>query len=127
MDEVQKIKNFTDLQAWQEGHRLVLSVYEMTRLFPKYEIFGLVSQMRRCAVSITSNIAEGFSRQSWKEKIQFYYIALSSVTELQNQLLISRDIHYLDQQRFREIAGQSMKVKKILGGLIAKTKSFLED
>lgn len=62
------IKSFTGLDAWKEGHELVLMVYNMTKLFPKEETFGLVSQMRRCAVSITSNIAEGFSRQSYREK-----------------------------------------------------------
>ena len=63
-----KIKNFTDLETWKEGHKLVLLIYEATRLFPKEEKFALIDQMRRAAVSITSNIAEGFSRQSKKEK-----------------------------------------------------------
>jgi len=57
-----KIKSFMDLEAWKEGHKLVLSVYEITKSFPKEETFGIISQMRRCAVSVTSNIAEGFSR-----------------------------------------------------------------
>ena len=61
--EKEKIKSFTDLNVWKEGHKLVLMVYDITRAFPKEEVFGLVSQMRRCSVSITSNIAEGFSRQ----------------------------------------------------------------
>ena len=87
-----KIRRFTDLNAWKEGHKLVLMIYNFTKNFPKEEIFGLVSQMRRCSVSITSNIAEGFSRQSYKEKAQFYAISLGSVTELQNQLLIAKDI-----------------------------------
>lgn len=64
------IKSFTDLNAWIEGHKLVLIIYNMTKLFPKEEMFGLVSQMGRCAVSITSNIAAGFSRQSYKERVQ---------------------------------------------------------
>src|SRR3989344_3686390 len=98
-----KIKSFTDLNAWKEGHQLVLMIYKKTKLFPKEELFGLVSQMRRCVVSITSNLAEGFSRQSYKEKLQFYSMALGSVTELQNQLLVSRDVGYLSQQTFQEI------------------------
>ena len=87
-------------------------------MFPKDEVFGLVSQMRRCAVSITSNIAEGFSRQSYKEKVQFYSMAQGSVTELQNQLLVSRDVRYITNEKFQEIAQQSVKVHKITNGLI---------
>ena len=75
----QKIKSFTDLKTWQEGHQIVILVYKITKEFPKEEIFGLVSQMRRAVVSITSNIAEGFGRQTYKEKVQFYYIAQGSL------------------------------------------------
>ncbi len=123
MDEKQKIKSFTDLDAWKEGHTLVLAVYKSTKEFPKDEIFGLVSQMRRCAVSITSNIAEGFSRQSYKEKTQFYATAQGSLTELQNQLLISKDVGYMSEDIFRTIAGQTVKVQKIINGLIKYSKS----
>ncbi|MBI4099516.1 four helix bundle protein [Candidatus Microgenomates bacterium] len=119
-----KIKSFTDLDAWKEGHRLVLMVYKATKAFPKDEVFGLVNQLRRCAVSITSNIAEGFSRQSYKEKVQFYSMALGSTTELQNQILISRDVGYVVQSNFKEIADQSITVNKILNGLIKKTRSY---
>lgn len=119
----EKIKSFTDLNAWREGHKLVLMIYDITKLFPEDERFGLVSQMRRCAVSITSNIAEGFSRKGNKEKIQFYYIAAGSITELQNQLLISRDINILDNLKFQEIAKQTNVVQRIINGLIKSTKS----
>lgn len=115
---VGKIISFTDLDAWREGHRLVLLIYKLTKNFPKEEMFNLTSQMRRCAVSITSNIAEGFSRNSWKEKLQFYTTALGSITELQNQLLIARDIGYLDVKDFKEIAALSIVVAKITNGLI---------
>lgn len=120
--EKQKIRSFTDLNAWKEGHKVVLEIYEITQKFPKNEIFGLVSQMRRCAVSITSNIAEGFSRQSFKEKIQFYSIAQGSVTELQNQLLIARDISYMSEEVFHKVAHQTVSVHKILNGLIKKSR-----
>lgn len=119
-----KIKSFTDLDAWKEGHNLVLMVYRVTKGFPKDEAFGLINQLRRCVVSITSNIAEGFSRQSYKEKVQFYAISLGSNTELQNQILISRDVGYITQGQFRQIADQSVKVNKILNGLIKKTRSY---
>lgn len=120
-----KITTFTDLQAWQEAHQLVLAVYKITQSFPRQEMFGLTDQMRRCAVSITSNIAEGFSRNSYKEKVQFYSMSLGSVTELQNQLLISRDIKYVAPAIFTQIANQSVKVHKIINGLIKRSRSFI--
>ncbi|MFZ2970116.1 MAG: four helix bundle protein [Minisyncoccia bacterium] len=123
-NESAKIRSFTDLNAWKEGHRLVLMIYEITKDFPKEEIFGLTSQIRRCAVSITSNIAEGFSRQSYKEKVRFYSIALGSTTELQNQLLIARDVGYITKEQFQNIAEQSVKVHKITNGLIKGSKKL---
>ncbi|OQA39040.1 MAG: hypothetical protein BWY51_00557 [Parcubacteria group bacterium ADurb.Bin316] len=125
MNQEEKIKSFTDLICWQEGHKLVLDVYKITKLFPKEEMFGLVSQMRRCAVSITSNIAEGFSRYSYSDKARFYSISQGSVTELQNQLLIARDVGYLDNEKFNDIAKQSVLVHKLISGLIKKSKSIL--
>lgn len=98
-------------------------IYKATKDFPKEELFGLVIQMRHCVVSITSNIAEGFSRQSYKEKVQFYSISLGSVTELQNQLLVARDIGYLPKELFRQIAELSVKVHKITNGLIKMSKT----
>src|SRR3990167_966356 len=98
-----KIKNFTDLITWQESHKLVLRIYEITNNFPQKETYALTSQMRRAAISITSNIAEGFSRKSGKEKIQFYYLSLGSLTELQSQLIISRDVRYIDDKMFDDI------------------------
>lgn len=122
LGKTSKIRTFTDLDAWKEGHKLVLIIYEITRNFPKEEIFALISQMRRCVVSITSNIAEGFSRQSYKEKIQFYSIALGSVTELQNQMLIAKDVGFINKNQFEEINKQLLKSHKIINGLIKKSK-----
>ncbi|MEK7508228.1 MAG: four helix bundle protein [Patescibacteria group bacterium] len=119
------IRSFTDLDAWKEGHKLVLMIYKVTKDFPKEEMFGLVSQVRRCAVSITSNIAEGFSRWSYKEKAQFYSIALGSVTELQSQLLIARDVGYVSNEKFNEIAERTIKVHKIINGLIKSSKAII--
>ena len=121
-----KIQSFTDLEVWREAHNLVLMVYKTTKNFPKEELFGLVSQMRRAVVSITSNITEGFARQGFKEKLQFYYIALSSLTESQNQLLIAKDLNYLEQIEFNKIAEQSISVHKLLNGFVAKTKTFVK-
>ena len=120
-----KIKSFTDLNAWKEGHQLVLCIYKITKSFPKDEMFGLTNQMRRCVVSITSNIAEGFSRQSYKEKLQFYSIALESTTELQNQLIVARDVSYISKEKFQEIALQAIKVHKIINGLIKSSKTII--
>lgn len=117
-----KIKSFTDLDTWKEAHKLVLMVYELTKTFPKEELFGLISQLRRAAVSITSNIAEGFSRQSLKEKIQFYFMAKGSNTELQNQLLIAKDVSYLSKETFDRIFEQSIRINKLINGLIKYCK-----
>jgi four helix bundle protein len=119
-----KIQSFTDLNAWKEGHQLVLQIYKLTKSFPQDEQFGLSNQMRRCVVSITSNIAEGFSRKTKKEKAQFFYMALGSMTELQNQLLIVRDINYLENKSFQIVAEKTVIVSKLINGLIKSSKKF---
>jgi len=122
--ETKKIKSFTDLDAWKEAHKLVIMVYKLTKSFPEDEKFGLTNQVRRAAVSITSNIAEGFSRNGKKEKTQFYYMALGSLTEVQNQLLIARDLSYIDEKEFAEIATKTVVVSKLLNGLIKSAKNM---
>jgi four helix bundle protein len=118
-----KIRSFTDLIVWKKGHELVLMTYKITDNFPTKEQFSLTNQMRRAAISITSNIAEGFSRQSQKEKAQFYSTARGSLTELQNQLLIARDIGYAKENDFAQLANQTVEVSKLLNGLIKIIKS----
>lgn len=118
-----KIKNFTDLITWQEAHKLVLLIYKITDQFPQKEIYALTSQMRRAAVSVTSNIAEGFSRKSSKEKIQFYYMSTGSLTELQNQLIVSKDIKYINENIYEETVILTTKVGKLINGLIKSIKS----
>lgn len=117
------IKSFTDLIAWKEAHKLVLNLYKLTSTFPIRETYSLVDQMRRCTVSISSNIAEGFSRRGAKEKIQFYYMSLGSLTELQNQLLIAKDIGYLKDEDFKRLAEQTVLVSKLINGLIKSLKN----
>jgi four helix bundle protein len=112
-----KIRSFTNLKAWQESHKLVLMIYKITDDFPKKEIFCLVSQMRRAAISISSNIAEGFSRNTTGEKCQFYGMASGSLTELQNQILVSRDVKYINSDEFSKIANQTVSVAKLISGL----------
>jgi four helix bundle protein len=118
MEVKQKIQSFTDLIAWREGHKLVLDIYASTKVFPKEEMFGLTNQIRRAVVSITSNIAEGFNRKSTKDKTHFYVMAHGSVAEVQNQLLIARDVQYLNKTEFSRIANQTVLVHKLLTGLI---------
>ena len=120
-----KIKSFTDLIAWQEGHKLVILVYKVTKGFPREETYSLIDQMRRSASSVTSNIAEGFGRRGYKEKIQFYYLAQGLLTELKNQILIAKDVGYLDDAIFEALSQNADTTHKLLQGLITKSKTFL--
>lgn len=119
-----KIKSFTDLNAWQEARKLALMIYKITGNFPQAERFGLIDQMRCAAVSITCNIAEGFSRSSYIEKAHFYSIALGSTTELQSQLILAKDLGFLSNQNFSEANNLSVAVHKLLNGLIEKSKQI---
>lgn len=112
-----KITSFTKIKTWQEGHKLVLQIYKLTKQFPKDEQFILTSQILRAVISITSNIAEGFARSGKKEKKQFYYIAKGSLIEVQNQLLIAKDLQYISAEDFNTIAEQTVNVSKLLYGL----------
>ena len=89
-----------DLDIWKLGIELVVEVYKLTDNFPKEEIYGLTAQMRRCAVSVPSNIAEGAARNSKKEYLKFLYISLGSLSELETQLIIPRRINYLENSKF---------------------------
>ena len=111
--ENKKIKSFTDLEDWQEAHKLVLKIYKLTAKFLKEERFGLVDQVRRAAVSVSSNIAEGFSRHTSLEKGRFYYQSLGSLTELQNQILVAKDVGYIDKKQFDGVASQTISVSKL--------------
>lgn len=121
----ERITSFTKLDAWKEGHVLVLLIYKESKKFPKEELFGLTSQIRRAGVSITSNIAEGFSRNSWREKMQFYVTARGSLAEVENQLLIARDVQYISSDVFSALANQCVRAGKLLTGLIKKSKSMI--
>jgi four helix bundle protein len=124
MPEIAKIRSFTDLRVWHEGHTLVLLIYKITNTFPSKETYSLTDQMRRAAVSVTSNIAEGFGRQTYKEKVQFYYMSLGSLIELTNQIYIARDLAYLPSDDVQNILLQTELVRKMLQGLIQKSKQF---
>lgn len=120
--ENRRIKSFTDLIAWQKCHSLLILIYKITRSFPEDEKFGLTNQVRRATLSVTSNIAEGFGRNNVKEKTQFYGIAYGSLIEVQNQLLASRDVGYLNKQDFQEATILAIEAAKVLSGLRSANK-----
>ncbi len=93
---MEKIKTFRDLRIWQEGIKLVKGIYQLTKKFPKDEKYGLTTQMRRASVSVPSNVAEGFRRNYKKEFKQFLNIALSSLAELETQIVISKELNYIN-------------------------------
>lgn len=111
------VKGHRDLLVWQEGMTLVKLIYQCTADFPKDEIFGLTSQMRRAAISIPSNIAEGAARNGKREFIQFLGIARGSLSELETQILISNDLGYLTLP-VPNITEKIDRLFKLLGGLI---------
>src|SRR3990172_370416 len=116
-----KIEKFEDLEVWKKAHRLVLDIYNITRGFPPEEKFGLVSQMRRAAVSIPANIAEGFKKQTLKDKSNFYNIAQGSLEELRYYLILSKDLRYM--QGNQEILNNVEEIGRMLYGLIRSIKS----
>ena len=121
VSSIKKIKSFTDLIAWQVGHEVVLDVYKITKTFPKDEQYGLTSQTRRSSVSVTSNIAEGFSRKTRENKNQFYFMAQGSLTELQNQLKVSLDVSYVDIEKFDVLIAKTHRLQRSQKYLIPHT------
>lgn len=117
MEEKRSAKNFKDVLAWQAAYTLTLQIYSLTKSFPRDEIFALTSQLRRAVVSITSNIAEGFGRQSMREKDNFYSIAHGSLTEVENQLLIARGVGYINEEQYSQVQDQCITTHKLLYGL----------
>ena len=113
-----KVKGFEDLKVWQRSHELVLGVYKVTQQFPNEEKFGLTSQIRRSAVSVAANIAEGSKRQHLKEYIQMLYIAQGSLSETTYYLLLAQDLKY------QELFDQSGEIGRMLSGLINSLKTL---
>jgi four helix bundle protein len=110
--------DYKELTAWRRSMDLVREVYRSTRSFPREELFGLSSQMRRAAVSVPSNIAEGKGRYSRKELIQFLYKARGSLMELETQTIIARDLDYLTEKTSQTLSTRTLEVTRILNGLI---------
>lgn len=109
------MKTHKDLNVWKESMKLAKAVYLLTGDFPREEIYGLISQMRRAAVSIPSNIAEGAARNSRKEFVRFLYISLGSLAELETQMLLSEELGFLKKD---EVNGDIEQIRKMLFGLI---------
>lgn len=108
------IKSFKEIIAWQKAHNLALLVYKITNDFPKHETFNLVSQIRRCAVSIPSNIAEGFARKSLNDSRRFYLISEASLEELKCQMLLSKDLKYITEIAHNELTEKLDEVGRLL-------------
>ncbi len=111
-------KSFSDLIVWQKSYKLCVEVYKVSKEFPSQENFGLISQIRRCSVSIPSNIAEGYARKNRKEYIQFLYMANGSLAELQTQLMLSKDIGYLNENIYNVLYSLSQEVGRMLWKMI---------
>jgi len=114
---------YRDLIAWRKATQLAVEICRVTQKFPKDELYGLTSQMRRAAVSVASNIAEGKGRYSRKEFAQFLYRARGSLLELETQLFIARELQYLEPLAFRRMEDRTNELGRILNGL---TKSVLD-
>jgi four helix bundle protein len=116
----EKIKCFQDLKIWQKGIQLVEQIYDTSKSFPKEEIYGLQSQIRRSAVSIPSNMAEGFARFHNKEYRNFLYIALGSCAELTTQIIIAARLKYIEQTKADGIISMIEQISKMTMSLIKK-------
>jgi four helix bundle protein len=109
---------YRDLKVWQMGMRLTIEIYRITTSFPSHELYGLTSQLRRAAVSIPSNIAEGHSRGTPKELMRFCAIAKGSLAELETQLLVASELGYSDSEKLVDILGSAAELGRMLSGLI---------
>lgn len=116
MDTVKK--NYTDLDVWKSGRILCKEIYLTSSNFPTEEKFGLTSQIRRAAVSIPSNIAEGCGRNHAKESIQFFFIARGSIFEIETQLYIAFDLNFIDQENLESLLLRLETTRKLLHGFI---------
>ncbi len=124
MNESKKnmVKTHKNLNVWKKSIDAVLAIYDITKQFPDYEKFDLSSQMQRCTVSIPSNIVEGAARNSNKEFIQFLYISLGSLSELETQLIISYKLNYISEEIFNELTNKAEILRKQLLSLIKYQK-----
>ena len=116
------MKDFKELKVWTKAHEMTMGVYQQTRCFPKEELYGLTSQLRRSAASIGANIAEGCGRRSDGEFTRFLQIARGSASELEYHLLLARDLHLLQEDGFRKLDGQVAEVQRMLTSLVQRVQ-----
>jgi len=121
--EKRKLKTYKDLIAWQKSYSLCLEIYRATKIFPQSEQYGLTAQMKRSALSVPSNIAEGYVRHGTRDYIRFLYIAYASLAELETQLLLAKDLGYIKSDDFKQIIGLQNEVQRVMRGLIESLKS----
>lgn len=114
------MKDFRRLKVWEKMHLLTLDIYKVTARFPREEIYGLTSQMRRCSASLGANIAEGCGKQGNNELHRFLYIASGSASELDYHLLLARDIGYLPEEEYRRIGRNLLEARRMLTALLQK-------
>jgi four helix bundle protein len=114
------MKDFRTLNVWQKAHKLVLAAYQATAHFPKQEMFGLISQIRRCSASIPSNIAEGCGRRGNAEFHRFLGIAMGSASELEYQFLLAHDLGFLERREYKNLEAAVTEVKRMLASLVCK-------
>lgn len=117
------MKDFRNLKVWENSHRLTLEVYAVTKTFPKDELFGLTSQLRRSASSIPANIAEGCGKSSDPDFARFLQIAFGSACEVDYHLVLSRDLGYLTPEQYSAINDDLLSVKKMLAAFITKIRA----
>jgi four helix bundle protein len=116
---------YNKLEVWVEARKLTNLIYDLSKVFPKEEVYGLTNQMRRCAVSIPSNIAEGCGRQTAKDTINFLHISRGSLYELETQCYVALDQKYIDENNFDIVFNQMQFCKKLLNGSINYYKKLL--
>jgi four helix bundle protein len=122
-----KIKNFYDLNVWKNSRLLVKIIYETTETFPKTEIYGIINPLRRAALSVTANIAEGFGRFHYKEKIKFYLQARGSILEIQNFIILAYDLNFIDKEMSKQIFSDCNIILLQLNSLIKSTKNLCHE
>ena len=114
------MKGFKELKVWRKAHEMTIAVYDTTRTFPRDELYGLTSQLRRSAASIGANIAEGCGRRSDGEMARFLQIARGSASEVEYHILLARDLHYLREDQFGELSCQADELQRMLTALIQR-------